>query len=368
MYLTTTRESLATAVGLVQRAIPSRTPLPVLAGVLLDGREDRLVLTGSDLELVISTSVPAQVTSPGRLVLPARYLADIVRRLPDGPVEIEAAADASGATLRYGNAYARLSGFPTQDYPELPDVAPQVRFSLPLEICRELVRQVIYAAGQDELRPIFTGVLLEIVEGEVRMVATDTHRLALKRHRLPDSDIELTNVVIPAKAINELYRALGVFEGDVLVDVAPNHVAFRCGSLHIITRLIDGRYPDYRQVIPKSYLTRLNALDGPAFLRTIERAAVFAQDELPVVLCEIEGDTLRVSAQSEAGSLEETLSVACEGEPVAVAFNAGYLMDALRASPTQEVDVELNGPLGPAVFRPAGGEDYLALVLPVRLT
>ena len=112
------------------------------------------------------------------------------------------------------------------------------------------------------------------------MVATDTHRLALKRHRLPDSDVELTNVVIPAKAINELYRALGVFEGDVLVDVAPNHVAFRCGSLRIITRLIDGRYPDYRQVIPKSYLTRLNALDGSAFLRTIERAAVFAQDEV----------------------------------------------------------------------------------------
>lgn len=368
MYLTTTRDNLAAAVGLVQRVIPPRSPLPVLSGILLKAADDRLTLTGSDLELAISMWIPAEVTTPGELLLPARYVADIVRRLPEGPVQIEAAADGCGAVLRYGNAQARLSGFPPQDYPQLPQVIPQVKFSLPVETCRDLVRQVIYAAGQDELRPIFTGVLLEIVEGELYLVATDTHRLALKRYRLPDNELQLTNIVIPAKAVNELYRSLGVLEGEVTVRVAENYVGFTSGPLRLITRLIDGRYPDYRQVIPKSYLTRLTALDGLAFLRTIERAAVFAQEEVPVVLCEIEGDTMRVSAQSQVGSLEETLPVCSEGEPVAVAFNAGYLMEALRASSTQEVDLELNGPLGPAVLRPAGADDYLALVLPVRLT
>lgn len=368
MYLTTTRDNLVGAVGLVQRAIPSRTPLPVLSGILLQATGEGLTLTGSDLELSIATWIPAEVTTSGQLLLPARYLADIVRRLPEGPVQIEAAADGAGAVLRYGNAEARLSGFPAEDYPQLPDVVPQVQFSLPVETCRELVRQVIYAAGQDELRPIFTGVLLEIVEGELYLVATDTHRLALKRHRLPDNELHLTNIVIPAKAINELYRSLTSLEGDVTVEVAENHVAFRSGPLRVVSRLIDGRYPDYRQVIPKSYLTRLRALDGTAFLHTIERAAVFAQDEVPVILCEVEGGFMRVSAQSQVGSLEETLPVASEGEPVAVAFNAGYLTDALRASLTPEVDLELNGPLGPAVLRPAGTDDYLALVLPVRLT
>lgn len=368
MYLTTTRDNLAGAVGLVQRAIPSRTPLPVLSGILLQATGEGLTLTGSDLELSIATWIPAEVTTPGELLLPARYLADIVRRLPEGPVQIEAAADGAGAVLRYGNAEARLSGFPAEDYPQLPDVVPQVQFSLPVETCREVVRQVIYAAGQDELRPIFTGVLLEIVEGELYLVATDTHRLALKRHRLPDNELQLTNIVIPAKAINELYRSLTSLEGDVTVEVAENYVAFSSGPLRVVSRLIDGRYPDYRQVIPKSYLTRLSALDGTALLHTIERAAVFAQDEVPVILCEVEGGFVRVSAQSQVGSLEETLPVASEGEPVAVAFNAGYLMDALRASLTPEVDLELNGPLGPAVLRPAGADDYLALVLPVRLT
>ncbi|MEW5762476.1 MAG: DNA polymerase III subunit beta [Bacillota bacterium] len=368
MYLTTTRDNLATAVALVQRAIPSRSPLPVLGGVLLNAEGSNLTLTGSDLELTISTSVPAQVTTPGAVVLPARYLVDIVRRLPEGPVEVEALPEGGGAVLRYGNAQARLAGFPPGDYPQLPELTPRARFSLPVETCRDLVRQVIYAAGQDELRPIFTGVLLEITAGDLCLVATDTHRLAMKRHQVPEQDLELTNVVIPAKAINELYRALGGFAGEVAVEVAENHVAFTSGPLRLLSRLIDGRYPDYRQVLPKSWLTRLPALEVAALLHTVERAAVFGQEEVPVVLCEIEGNTLRVSAQSEVGSLEEKLTVTTEGEPVAVAFNAGYLMDALRACPGDNFDLELNGALGPAVLRPAGDENYVALVLPLRLT
>ncbi|MHB8184370.1 MAG: DNA polymerase III subunit beta, partial [Candidatus Desulforudaceae bacterium] len=323
MRFTTTKDNLLTGISTVQRAVALKSPLPTLSGILLELTEGRLKLTGTNLDLCITCEVTIDQAQwqPGSIVLPARYLSEIVRRLPDGPVHFLADLSSFTASLRYGapntagRNQAKLNGMSAGDFQMLPSLTPKVELELDAAMFRDCIRQVVYAAGQDDLRPLFTGVLLEIVDQELRTVATDTHRLAMRRAEVPGLEAQLTNIIVPAKGLGELARILSAADsGNVQIVMAENYVSFRVGSVQLLSRLIDGQYPDYRQVIPTSYKSRISRIDSQMLAQAVERAGILSRDDSPIVSLKFQGDFLLVSADSQAGSVMEEIPAECDGD------------------------------------------------------
>ncbi|MBE0466581.1 MAG: DNA polymerase III subunit beta [Candidatus Desulforudis sp.] len=369
MRFQTTPENLLAGISTVQRAVAHKSPLAVLSGILFEVTENSVTLTGSNVDLTISRTVPATEAVPGRIVLPARQLAEIVRRLPEAAVFLVADPEKQSVELTYGRARARLHGYDPDDFPRPAVLQPELEFTASCAAFLDLFKRVVYAVGQDDLRPVFTGVLLEIDNMGITVVATDTHRLALNRVDFPGVADQEAKVIVSGRALSELVRILGQAEEEQFVfTIAENYVAFTVGPTMMLSRLILGNYPDYRKVIPAAYQTRVGGMDAPLLLRTVERAATLAQDGSPVVNIRLEPEMLEITAQSEMGSIREELPVEVEGQPLEASFNAKYLEEALRWCEAADLTVDFNGPIGPAIFRPVGEKDnYLGLVLPVRL-
>jgi DNA polymerase-3 subunit beta len=370
MRFQTTPENLLAGITTVQRAVAHKSPLDVLSGILFEIGEQTVTLTGSNMDLTISRTIPASGTVPGKTVLPAKQLSEIVRRLPDLPVNLSADPKEHVAKFSYGRAKARLHGYDPADFPRPAEPGSlDVEFTGSRKAFHDLFKRVIYAVSQDDLRPIFTGVLLEIDGREVRAVATDTYRLALSRIEFTGTEGQETRAIISGRALAELVRILGQAEDEEFgFALAENYASFTVGPTRILSRLIVGDYPDYRRVIPATHQTRVQGLDAPLLLQTVERAATLAQDGSPVVNFCLEEELLLVTARSEMGFVREEIPIRLEGAPLEVSFNARYLEDALRWCEASELTLEFNGPVGPAVFRPVrANDDYLALVLPIRL-
>ncbi len=401
MQFQTTRENLLAGVTTVVRAVNQKSPVAAFSGILFEAAaqnvsgQDQVSLTGSNLDLTIRRTIPAQVTDPGAVVIGARQLAEIVRRLPDVPVVVTADSERNSVELSYANNYARLSGFNAAEFPRsayrqgagAAGNGTRLEITAPSKLFHNLFRRVIYAVGADDLRPIFTGVLLEIDEGEIRTVATDTHRLCVRsekweagsenanasplpvpfpltsHHPLP------TSCIVSGRALGELVRVLFQAEEELFeLSITESYVVFSVGPILILSRLIVGVYPDYRQIMPKAHHTRVSRIEAPLLLQMVERAATLAQDGSPVINLHIGGGVLKITAQSEAGSIHEEMPVELTGQELEISFNAKYLEEALRWSESTQVVLDFHGPAGPAIIRPLGDRDtYLALVLPVRL-
>ncbi len=370
MQFQTTPQNLLSGITTVQRAVSPKSPLAVLTGILLNTPDNKTVtLTASNGDLTISSTIPASASTPGRIVLPAKQMLEIVRRLPDVPLTVKVDPETNSAYLNYGRAEVKLNGYNAEEFPPAPEVSSERTFKAPCGEFRDLLRRVIYAAGQDDLRPIFTGVLLEIYENEIRAVATDTHRLA--HNQMPFTGIRGTEVkaIIGGKTLSEVVRILGqTEEDDFSFSLSDNYAVFQMDGTRVVSRTIVGDYPDYKRVIPADYQTRISGLNGALLLRTVERAAAVGEESGPVLNFKLAEETLVVSAQSEAGFIREEISVQIEGEEQDINFNSRYLEEALRWYEKNEIIMEFNGSLGPAVIKPGDGEDYLALVLPVRLS
>lgn len=406
MQFQTTRENLLAGVTTVVRAVNPKSPVAALSGILFEavtgaGGQDQVSLTGSNLDITIRRTIPAQVTDPGAVVIGARQLAEIVRRLPDVPVVVTADSERNSVELSYAGNYARLSGFNAAEFPRPADrqgagaaSGTLLEITAPSKLFHNLFRRVIYAVGADDLRPIFTGVLLEIDEGEIRAVATDTHRLCVRsekweagsenahtspfpipfpltsHHPLP------TSCIVSGRALGELVRVLSQAEEESFeLSITESYVVFSVGQIWILSRLIVGVYPNYRQIMPRAHHTRVSGIEASGLLQMVERAATLAQDGSPVINLHLEPGVpaslegkLKITAQSEAGSIHEEMPVELTGQELEISFNAKYLEEALRWSESAQLVLEFHGPGGPAIIRPLGDRDtYLALVLPVRL-
>ncbi|BAF58183.1 DNA polymerase sliding clamp subunit [Pelotomaculum thermopropionicum SI] len=367
MKIISDRENLFNALQVVQRAVSVKNPLPILSGIKFEAEDDRLFLTATDLEMGIRCSITAEVLQPGAAVLPARYITELIRKLPDQPFLIESDQDTGHVTIRYASSEASMNCFQADEYPEFPVPEGKIEFTVPADTVREVIRQVIFAVGSDENRPVFTGVLFEVREGQVQVVATDTHRLAWRKfdleERISGADI---NLIIPGRSLNELARIAGGQDGRVKVTAAESQVLFTVGETSLITRLIGGNFPNYRQVIPQEFVSRIRAKTKDLAEAT-ERASLLSKDGAPAVRLDAGGNVMVVTANSEVGRVREELAVQQEGEPVQIAFNARYLSDVLKVVGSEEIDIEFTGPLSPGVIRPVGSTDYLSLLLPVRL-
>ena len=357
------REILAEALATAGRAATSRTgTLPVLSGVRLDVADGELTVTGTDLELTIRLSVPVHSDRDGSAVVPARLVADIVKALPAGAVEVS--VDDDEMSISAGRSQFSVRPLSLSDYPAQvePDGEP---VTLSSEQVAEALRQVVRAASTDDARAVLTGVLIASEDGGLKMVATDSYRLAVRD--LPQSSMLAAGqkVLVPSRALAELQRI--VADGDDLtVRLGAREAVFEAGGTRLTTRLIEGEYPNYRNLLPSSYPNTLT-VGREALLEALRRVKILAQDSTPVRLT-LGAGTLQLTAiTQDVGNAAEEIDASYEGAEMTVAFNPDYLASGIEAVDGDEVTLATMDPMKPAVLRGVGHDDYLYLLMPVRV-
>ncbi len=357
------RDVLAEALATAGRAATSRTgTLPVLSGVRLETRGDDLSVTGTDLELSIRLSVPVAGERDGAVVVPARLIADIVRALPPGAVDV--ALGDEELSISSGRSQFSIRPLGLEDYPQqVEPTAEPVKLSS--ADVAEALRQVVRAASTDDARAVLTGVLIAAEDDGIRMVATDSYRLAVRE--LPESDMLASGqkVLVPSRALNELQRVLSGSD-ELIVRLGTRDAVFEAGGTRLTTRLIEGEYPNYRNLLPSSHPNRL-VVGREALLEALRRVKIMARDATPVRLM-MGGDTLQLTAiTQDLGTASEEIDANFEGSEMTVAFNPDYLAAGVDAVDTEEVALSTMDPMKPAVIRGVGREDYLYLLMPVRV-
>ena len=357
------REVLADALATAGRAATSRTgTLPVLSGLRLEVHGDELVVTGTDLELSIRLTVAVGGERDGAVVVPARLVADIVRALPPGAVEVDVVDEE--VSISAGRSQFSIRPLGLDDYPQQGEPVAEA-VTLSSASVAEALRQVVRAASNDDARAVLTGVLIAADDDGVRMVATDSYRLAVRD--LPDSQMLSSGqkVLVPSRALQELQRVLGGSE-ELQVRLGARDAVFESGGTRLTTRLIEGEYPNYRNLLPSSYPNVLT-VGREALLEALRRVKILAQDATPVRL-HLGGDTLGLSAiTQDVGNASEEIDASYEGTEMTVAFNPDYLAAGIDAVDADEITLSTLDPMKPAVVRPVGRDDYLYLLMPVRV-
>jgi len=357
------REALAEALSTAGRAATGRTgALPVLSGLRLELAGDQLSITGTDLDLTIQLTLAVGGDGDGGVVLPARLATDIVRSMGAGKVEVIVEGD--DVNISGGRSQFSVRPLSLDDYPKLATPSSS-SVTLPAAAVGEALRQVVRAASTDEARPILTGVLLTAENGGLRMVATDSYRLAVRDladHEVLGAD---QKVLVPGRALNELQRLVGGGD-DLTMRLGDRDATFEVGGTRLSTRLIEGEFPNYRQLIPASHPNTLTVAREP-LLEAIRRVKILAKDATPVRL-QMGGDTLRLTAiTQDVGNASEELDAGYDGTDLTVAFNPEYLASGVEACTSDEVTLSTLDSLKPAVVRGVGNDDYLYLLMPVRV-
>ncbi|MFS8100401.1 DNA polymerase III subunit beta [Lentzea alba] len=372
MKIRVERDGLADAVAWVARSLPSRPPVPVLGGVLLDAEsDDSLTVSGFDYEVSAQVGVPATIADGGRALVSGRLLADITKALPNHPVEI--AVDGARMMISCGSARFSLPTMPVEDYPALPSM-PQLIGELPGEVFGEAVSQVAVAAGKDDTLPMLTGVRVEIGEGKLVLVATDRFRLAMREFPWePDASLGEVAVLVPARTLGDAAKTLGASGGKVEMSLAANDglLGLSGTGKRTTTRLLDADFPKYRQLLPTEH-SAAAIIEVDTLVQAIKRVSLVAERGTQVRLEFVDGG-LRLSAGGDdEGSAEEELPVEYTGDAVTIAFNPGYLLDGLGAVRTPRVHLSFTTPSRPALLKPVDEDGnvapgYLYLLMPVRL-
>jgi len=376
MKIRVERDGLADAVAWVARSLPSRPPVPVLGGVLLDAGSDEgdtgdaLTVSGFDYEVSAQVGVPATIAAGGKTLVSGRLLADITKALPNHPVEI--AVDGARVSITCGSAKFSLPTMPVEDYPALPEM-PQRAGALAGEVFAEAVSQVAVAAGKDDTLPMLTGVRVEFNGGKLTLVATDRFRLAMREFDWEPADEVDTAVLVPARNLADAAKTLGGAGSTVELSLASGDglLGLSGTGRRTTSRLLDAEFPKYRQLLPAEH-NAAAIIEVSSLQDAIKRVSLVAERGTQVRL-EFSDGGLRLSAGGDdEGSAEEELPVEFTGDPVTIAFNPGYLLDGLAAVRTDRAHLSFTTPSRPALIKPVGEdgsvvEGYLYLLMPVRL-
>ncbi len=366
MIISCNRQELQSAVSNVSRAVSSKSSIPALEGILLKTENQQLFLCGYDLELGITTSIAAHVSEPGEVIFSAKLFSDIIRSLPEGDISISV-DDKLLAVIRGGETEFKIIGIASSEYPELPSVSEQEAVSVPQSMLKGMIRQTIFAVATNDSKPVHMGTLFEIGGGIIRLVAVDGYRLAMRTEQADCNSSEELSFVVPGKTLSEVVKLSGDGEEEVSICVGRRHIIFRVSSYHVISRLLDGEFLDYKAAIPPTAKTEI-CLPTRRFMEGVERMSLVVNDRLKSpVRCTFEKDMLRLVCETAIGGASDRFEIRNSGEEIEIGFNNRYLLDALRASETDEIKVQLNGSLSPMKIVPKEGDSFLFLVLPVRL-
>jgi len=368
MRFTIAREKLQDGLSAVIATVPAKTTLPVLSNILLETSERGIRLSGTDLDMAVSTEVTADVESQGAITVPAKKLAEIVRELPSAPVKISAVGEQK-ITLECGRSRFRLLGLPRDEFPTFPVVRFSESWRIKSGELQKLIAHTAFAVSTEESRPILNGVLWELRGDRMRMVATNGHRLAKIDVPVAGQNGRSEDLIIPPKALEQL-RRLFPAEEDLEIARGENHLGFRSPLTAVFTRLIEGPYPPYEQVIPRDN-DRIALADRNALSQALKRMSVVASDQTHRIRMSFNAGMAKFSVQTpDLGEAQDELPVTYEGDALDIGFNASYLLEILRNMPTDEVRLTFKAPERAATVEPVGWNDpaqYMCLIMPLRL-
>ncbi|WP_420633329.1 DNA polymerase III subunit beta [Candidatus Palauibacter sp.] len=373
MRFSITREVLQQGLGATASAVPTRAALPVLSNILIQAEDDAVRLSGTDMSIFVSLEVPAEVSEPGVVALPARQLLEISRVLDDAPVKFsavdaQASGSGTGVGIECGRSKFMLYGQAPDEFPDFPEVDFATGWEMSAGDLQTLIERTSFAVSTEDSRPILNGILWQLHGGGTVMVATNGHRLAKMQQELGDGGAAAeADLIIPPKALNQVQK---LYPSDAVLQIArsDNHLAFRSVDREVFTSLIEGPYPNFEQVIPKDN-DKSATVNRAALETAVRRVAVMADDPTKRVrLSFTEGDLNFKVQTPDLGEAEDTLSLDYEGEDIEIGFNATYLLEVLRHMPDEDVHITFKAPERAATFSPASGEpDYLCLVMPLRI-
>lgn len=376
MKVTVLQENIARGLGIVSRAVSPRSTLPVLANIMIASDEGRLRLSATNLEMGITCWIAARIEDEGSTTVPARTLADLVNTLPGDQVALTLDASTQTLNLRSGTSTNDIKGIDAQEFPPMP--VPDMEGAVQLNVVdfREMIHQVAFSASTDEARPVLMGVLV-VVEGDrITMAAADGFRLSVRTATLSAPAPQPINIIVPARALNELARIASDGEESVLMVVPKGRgqVVFRVKDVELVSQLIDGTFPDYQQIIPRSYKSR-TLVSTASLLKACKQAEIFAREgsnvarlDIKAAQGEMEPSEVEISATSEETGKNETIVEATvDGSGVLIAFNVKYLREALEVIKTPNVALETSAANAPGVLRPVGEDDFLHVIMPMHL-
>ncbi|MEH6988310.1 MULTISPECIES: DNA polymerase III subunit beta [Bacillales] len=370
------RDQLVQSVQDVMKAVTSRTTIPILTGIKIVASEEGVTLTGSDSDISIESFIPkeedgneiVEIKQPGAIVLQAKFFSEIVKKLPTDSVEISVENHLQ-TVIRSGKSEFNLNGLDAEEYPHLPQIEEEKMFKIPTDLLKAMVRQTVFAVSTSETRPILTGVNWKVENGTLTCIATDSHRLALRKAQIETTASETYNVVIPGKSLSELSKILDDNNDLIDIVITENQVLFKAEHLLFFSRLLEGNYPDTSRLIPSDSKTDV-VVNTKEFLQAIDRASLLAKEgrNNVVKLSTIDGGVIEISSNTpEVGKVvEEVQSKSVEGEDLKISFSAKFMMDALKALEGSEITISFTGAMRPFIIKPLNDESILQLILPVR--
>lgn len=372
MKVSCLQENLAHGLSVVGRGVSARSTLPILANVLLRSDAGRLKLTTTNLEIGVNAWVLAKVEDEGGITVPAKLFADFVNSLPPGQVDLSLNVRTKTLHVASGSYEANIKGIDAEEFPVIPTIPQTPSTRIAQGALKRMINEVAFVAATDDSRPVLTGALMRLEGDEITLVAADPYRLGIRRAALLVKVDPPVEIIVPARSLSELARLLG--DGDEAVDVAvtptKSQVIFHAEDIDLISRLIEGQFPNYRQVIPTSYSTRV-VVEREELLKATKLASYFARDAANIVRLEVnpqDGSPLVVSATAaEVGDNVSRVEATVEGTAMQIAFNARFLAEALGSLSAPEVALELGGALAPGVLKVVGEDSYLHVVMPLRI-
>lgn len=359
------KKTFSDAVNILQRAVSTKSTLPALEGILIKAASGTLTLTSYDLEIGMKTSISAEIGEPGDIVLNAKLFSEILRKLPAEKVTVSADSKML-TTVTSGASEFTILGIPASEFPETPTLSECENFSIAQNILSGMIRQTLFCISADDSKPVHTGSLFELSHDSIRIVSVDGYRLAIRTEKIKN-DLSL-KFVIPGKTLAELLKMLSQESDDsVKLCIGKRHVLFELNGYSVISRLLEGDFLDYRSVIINKSLTEIK-INVRSFTDSIERASLLISDRLKSpVRCVFGKDSIKITCSTSTGKIYDEIPASLSGDELEMGFNNRYLLDALRATECDEIKVILNGPLSPMKINPTSGDNFLFLVLPVRL-
>ena len=358
---------LQSAIATASRAAASKSPIQALEGLLLQA-ENSLKITGYDLKEGIYTSIPADVSEPGSVVIGARFLGEMIRKLPDGLVSFSV-DDSNGVNVKCGRSEFTFMGMNAEEYPEIPGVEGLNTLRLPEKTLRSMIDQTIFAVAASDVRPIYTGTLFEKNGSELTLVSVDGYRLARRTEKLESSQFKKCSFVVPGNALSDVEKiCTDDEEGEVAISVGQKHISFEIGDTRVVTRRLEGEFLNYRRSIPESFKYEIK-VDRSEFMASIDRVSLIVSEKnsSPVRMTVNDG-TIDCLCVTPIGRAEDVCTCEGNGEGLLIGFNDRYMKDALKAAGKDELKLCVNTAASPCIIKAAdGSEDFTYMVLPVRL-
>lgn len=365
MHFQLQRNDLMDIIATASRAIATKSTMPILEGILVEAAGGKLTLMCTDMMLGISCSVPADIIEEGRVVMPGRMFAEIVRKIPDGTVDVSINEQLS-ATIRCMGSRTTLAALDAEEFPELPAVSGSSPITLQKNVLRDMIRHTLFATATEETRPILTGALLEREGEETLMVALDGYRLALWRCADGQGG-DPVHAVIPGKSLGEIAKILDDGEEEMDLSIDGSHLMVCLENTTIVTRLLEGEFIKYRQIIPGDFSTRVK-INTRALSDSIDRASLMVREgKSNLIRLAVEEDKLIITANSDIGNVYEEIPITLDGKTLEIAFNARYFSDMLKVLEDEEIELNFSSNVSPCVVKPVEGDSYIYLILPVRI-